>query len=65
MHFFQFIVSTFSKNCSGSLSVIFFFSFQFSVAFHIETSQSKQMTGFYMKCNSGLKPVKMSKAEIV
>ena len=23
------------------------------------------MTGFYMKCNSGLKPVKMSKAEIV
>ena len=33
--------------------------FQSSVAFHIETSHStctaNQMTGFYMKCNTGLK----------
>ena len=36
--------------------------FQPSVAFHIETShlicKAKQMTGFYMKCNTGLKWVK-------
>ena len=43
----------------------YFFSFQPSVAFHIGASQTKQMTGFYMKCNSGLKSVKMSKVEIV
>ena len=36
--------------------------FQPSVGFHIETSplfcSAKQMTGFYMKCNIGLKWVK-------
>ena len=38
-----------------------FTSFIFSVAFHIETSHliciANQMTGFYMKCNTGLKSV--------
>ena len=37
--------------------------FQPSVAVHIKTShlfcRSKQMTGFYMKCNTGLKGVKL------
>ena len=28
--------------------------FQPCVAFHIETDSSKQMTGFYMKCNAAL-----------
>ena len=39
-----------------------FYSFQFSVAFYIETSHlfcfAKQMIGFCMKCNTGLKWVK-------
>ena len=37
----------------------FFKTFQSSVAFHIETRHlfrsAKQMTGFYMKCNTALK----------
>ena len=41
---------------------IFINPFQPSVAFHIETSRlfcsAKQMTGSYMKCNTGLKWVK-------
>ena len=36
--------------------------FQPSLAFHVETKTSdwfaKQMTGFYMKCNTGLKWIK-------
>ena len=41
--------------------VIFLSSFQPSAAFHIKTSHlicyENQMTGFYMKCNTGLKRV--------
>ena len=44
-------------------------SFQPSVALHIETSHlvcpANQMTGFYMKCNTGLKWVKMISCQLL
>ena len=43
--------------------------FQPSVAFHIETSHliciASKMTGFYIKCNTGLKWVKLGKKLLV
>ena len=43
-------------------------SFQSGVAFHIETShlfsRAKQMTGFYMKSNTGLKQVNFNHFKI-
>ena len=48
------------KNNSFSVN-----QFQPNVAFHIETShlffRAKRMTGFYMKCNTGLEWIKMKK----
>ena len=45
------------RNCLDSIN-----PFQPSVAFHMETSYlictANQMTGFHMKCNTGLKLVK-------
>ena len=58
------------ENLCGVINVIeelmffcgFYSPFQFSVTFHIEHSHlicsANQMTGFYMKCNAGLKRVK-------
>ena len=50
------------KYFNEALTLSFLFHvnpFQPSVAFHIETShlfcRAKQITGFYMKCNTGLK----------
>ena len=37
---------------------MFLNSFRPSVAFHIETCSAKQMTGFYMKRNTGLEWIK-------
>ena len=43
----------------NTLKFIYLNLFQPSVAFYIETSHlfcsAKEMTGFYMKCNTGLK----------
>ena len=45
-----------------ALRNLLFYLFQSSAAFHIEPSHlicsANQMTGFYMKCNTGLKWVK-------
>ena len=45
------------QSCSDTI-IVHFNPFQFSVAFHIETSQlicaANQMIVFYMKCNSGM-----------